>query len=99
MRTSVPAWTSTRYWITSSARPSSNGGIVRPSVLAVLRLMTSSNFVGCSMGRSLGTLTPYPPASNGGVHRGPDKSIRRNVVRAIFMGALTDEGVSLEPIS
>jgi hypothetical protein len=27
---------------------------VRPSALAVLRLMTSSNFVGCSAGRSAG---------------------------------------------
>ena len=43
-----------------------------------------------------GALTPHAPGSNGGVHRGPDKGIRRNVVRAIFMGALTDEGVSLE---
>src|SRR6266481_4644370 len=42
------------HWITSSARPSSDGGIVRPRALAVLRLMTSSNFVGCSMGRSPG---------------------------------------------
>jgi len=35
------------YSITSSARASSDGGIVSPSALAVLRLMTSSNFVGC----------------------------------------------------
>ena len=42
------------HWITSSARSSSDGGIVRPSALAVLRLMTSSNFVGCSIGRSRG---------------------------------------------
>src|SRR5207245_787814 len=42
------------YWITSSARDSSDCGIVRPSALAVLRLMTSSNFVGCSTGRSAG---------------------------------------------
>ncbi len=39
---------------TWSARPSSDGGIVRPRALAVLRLMTSSNFVGCSTGRSPG---------------------------------------------
>jgi hypothetical protein len=31
---------------------------VRPSALAVLRLMTSSNFVGCSTGRSPG-LAPF----------------------------------------
>ena len=35
------------YSITSSARASSAGGTSRPSVFAVLRLMTSSNFVGC----------------------------------------------------
>jgi hypothetical protein len=35
-----------RYSITSSARASSAGGAVSPSVLAVLRLMTSSNLVG-----------------------------------------------------
>jgi putative ABC transport system substrate-binding protein len=30
------------HWMTSSARPSTDGGIVRPRVLAVLRLMTNS---------------------------------------------------------
>src|SRR5262249_26435062 len=40
------------YWMTSSARASTAGGMVRPRALAVLRLMTSSNLVGCSMGRS-----------------------------------------------
>ena len=34
------------YSITSSARASSVGGTMRPSILAVLRLMTSSNLVG-----------------------------------------------------
>src|SRR5215468_1052749 len=42
------------YSITSSARASSDGGTVRPSALAVLRLITSSNLVGCSTGRSDG---------------------------------------------
>src|SRR5262249_54934048 len=40
--------------ITSSASARSVGGISRLSPLAVLRLMTSSNFVGCSTGRSAG---------------------------------------------
>src|SRR5262245_11021800 len=40
--------------ITSSARASRVGGTSRPSALAVLRLITSSNFVGCSTGRSAG---------------------------------------------
>src|SRR5262244_1079740 len=42
------------YCMTSSARLSRDGGIVRPSALAVLALITSSNFVGCSTGRSAG---------------------------------------------
>ena len=42
------------YSITSSARASSAGGMVSPSAFAVLRLMTSSNLVGCSTGKSAG---------------------------------------------
>ena len=42
------------YSITSFARTSKEGGTVRPSALAVLRLITSSNLVGCSTGRSEG---------------------------------------------
>jgi len=34
--------------MTSSARSRNDCGIVNPSAFAVLRLMTSSNFVGCS---------------------------------------------------
>ena len=40
--------------ITLSARASTLGGIVRPICFAVLRLITSSNLVGCSTGRSPG---------------------------------------------
>src|SRR5262249_27353758 len=40
--------------ITSSARASSEGRRSRPKVLAVLRLITSSNLVGCSTGKSDG---------------------------------------------
>src|SRR5713226_1958873 len=42
------------YSITLSASASSLSGIVRPSVLAVVRLMVRSNLVGCSTGRSPG---------------------------------------------
>jgi hypothetical protein len=42
------------YSITSSARARIEGGTVRPSSLAVLRLTTSSNLVGCWTGRSAG---------------------------------------------
>src|SRR6476619_2137789 len=45
------------YSITSSARASSVGGTVRPIALAVCRLMTNSNLVDCSTGKSVG-LTP-----------------------------------------
>src|SRR5262245_66489929 len=40
--------------ITSSAVICMISGTVRPSVLAVLRLMTSSNLVGCNTGKSDG---------------------------------------------
>ena len=43
-----------RYWITSSAVANSVSGMVRPSALAVLRLMASSNLVGACTGRSAG---------------------------------------------
>src|SRR6476659_10818083 len=42
------------YSITSSARASSVGGTVSPSILAVWALMTSSNLVDCTTGRSDG---------------------------------------------
>ena len=53
------------YSITSSARASSEGGMVRPSALALLRLTTSSIRVGCSTGRSprtvpCGRLSTWP---------------------------------------
>ena len=38
--------------MTSSAIASTPGGMVRASALAVLRLITSSNWVGCKTGRS-----------------------------------------------
>jgi hypothetical protein len=42
------------YSITSSAMASTPGGIVRSSALAVLRLITSLNLVGCITGKSAG---------------------------------------------
>ena len=41
-----------RHSITSSARASSSGGTVRPSIRAVSALMTSSNLLDCTTGRS-----------------------------------------------
>jgi hypothetical protein len=46
------------YSITSSATVSSLIGIVKPSALAVLRLITIWKWVGCSTGRSAG-LAPF----------------------------------------
>src|SRR5215510_10844834 len=43
------------YSITSSARLSSDSGTARPSILAVLRLNTNSNFVGRSIGSAAGS--------------------------------------------
>src|SRR5262245_53953639 len=43
-----------RHSITSSARNRRVGEIVMPSALAVFRLTASSNFDGCSIGRSAG---------------------------------------------
>jgi hypothetical protein len=48
----------TPYRITLSARASTFGGIVSPICFAAFRLMTNSNFVGCSTGRSAG-LAPF----------------------------------------
>src|SRR5262245_18442864 len=42
------------YSITSSARASNEAGTVRPSALAVLRLITSSYLIGACTGRSPG---------------------------------------------
>jgi hypothetical protein len=44
--------------MTLSARYNSDCGIVTPICFAVLRLITSSNFVGCSTGKSAG-LAPF----------------------------------------
>src|SRR5262249_16234829 len=44
--------------ITSSAGASRRDGIASPRAVAVLRLMTSSNLVACSIGRSAG-LVPF----------------------------------------
>jgi hypothetical protein len=43
-----------RYSITSSARDSSDDGIMIPSAFAVLLLMTNSNRVACRNGKSVG---------------------------------------------
>src|SRR5262250_2270461 len=46
------------HLITLSARYSTDGGIVRPICFAVFKLITSSNFFGCSTG-SVAGLAPF----------------------------------------
>jgi hypothetical protein len=62
MENSVQSWHRClvffHHLINLVARASTSGGIVRPICLAVLRLITSSNFVGCSTGKSAG-LVPF----------------------------------------
>src|SRR5262245_24726086 len=48
------SWRTTCHSITSSARASSVGGISRPSIRAVSALMTRSNLLDCTTGRSAG---------------------------------------------
>ena len=56
--------------MTLSALTSTFGGIVRPICFAALRLITNSNFVGCSTGISAG-LAPFKILStNGGAPEG-----------------------------
>src|SRR5262249_27331009 len=50
----VTAHVDSGHSMTSSARARIDGGIVRPSALAVFRLTTSSKVVGCWTGRSAG---------------------------------------------
>jgi Luciferase-like monooxygenase len=69
------------YSITSSARASKEGGTVRPSALAVLRLITNSNLVGCSTGRSEGLVSQsgrkrenFEISGGGFIVTGPDEA-------------------------
>ena len=50
----MPATDLNCYSITSLARMSNEGGTVRPSALGVFILITSSNLVGLSTGKSEG---------------------------------------------
>ena len=54
------------YSITSSAMERTPDGKVRPSALAVLRLMTNSNFVGRRTGKSAAEMTSEAAEAVGG---------------------------------
>jgi hypothetical protein len=62
--------------MTSSARPSSDGGIVSPSALAVLRLIASSEFVRCSIEGSPG-FAPFKFSSTASVPAELDAPAKR----------------------
>ncbi len=47
-------------------------------------------------GKNGGTLLPRAPGSNGGVHRGPDKFPRKQVMQAIVMMSLAAEGFDVK---
>jgi len=59
---SPPSPSTRLYLITSSAWKSTVGGIVSPMAVAVFRLMTNSNCMGCSTGKSAG-LAPFKSLS------------------------------------
>jgi hypothetical protein len=65
--------------MTSSTLISNEFGTMRPSALAVFKLTTSLNRVGCSMGRSAG-LTPFSTLSR---NRQPCGNIRERPVHMI----------------
>ena len=75
--------------ITLSALANTFGGIVRPICFAVLRLITKSNFIGCSTGRSgglapvknLSTFAAGPPATERAVLPRPEGSLLSDVAR------------------
>src|SRR5271169_5332718 len=74
--------------MTSSARERIDDGMVRPSDLAVLRLTTSSNVVGCWTGRSAG-LAPLriPSGVNAGLAIG-DREGQVVLVSAVVLAFL-----------
>ena len=92
VRVSAPSLQSKieNHFMTLSALASTFGGIVRPICFAVFRLITNSNFVGCSTGRSAG-FAPFrifrrarqraATDSKGGGHR-PSVHLRPRIATA-----------------
>ena len=64
VQTQAMQQTASSHSITLSARTSKASGTVTPIALAVLRLITSSNFVGCSTGRLAGIVSRKRLAAN-----------------------------------
>src|SRR5262249_19540440 len=90
--------TPSHHSITSSARSRSIGKIVMPSALAVFRLTTSSNFDGCSIGRSAGEqrdeLAPFHSitssaraSSDGGTSSASALAVLRLITSSNFVGS------------
>ena len=77
-----------RHSITSSARARSEAGIARPRALAVLRLIASSNLVGCSIGSSAGLAVPAQNSRRQGLcHRHAVKLGRVAAANATAVGS------------
>ena len=87
------AWV--RHSITRSARCRSDGGIVRPSALAVLRLITSSNVVGL-LHRKVAGLGALEDAVDVGcralVKQRPGAAVRHQAAVFHLRGPLVDRG-------
>jgi hypothetical protein len=76
----------TRYSIMSSAIASSVGDTVRPSALAVSRLMTNSSLVGCSTDRSsLAVATKRRPPDVILMRLGKDAPLGPDIERSVTM--------------
>src|SRR6266481_1554737 len=90
-----PFGTKRRHWpaysITSSAIASTPGGKVTPSALAVFRLITNSNLVDCSMGRS-GLAAAVSASAKGGETRTCETKLGGQVVCGDYVIGITLSG-------
>jgi hypothetical protein len=82
--------------ITSSARASSVGGISRPSILAVWALMTNSNLVDCSTGRSAGLALEDAAGIDAGlaIHIGEACAVAHQSAHVDRFAILVDRGMA-----
>ena len=92
--------------INSSARSKIASGIFSPIALAVVRLMTRSNLVGCSTGMSAGFAprkilsTSQPSAGTGSgssVHKTSDRPLRPNSRLAFIVGSVGRKREATDP--
>src|SRR5206468_3517886 len=82
--------------ITSSARSRNGSGIVRPSTLAVVRLTTRSNLVGCSPPHSI--TSSARPSSIGGTSRPIALAALRLITNSNLVGCSTANSPGFAPL-